>query len=84
MSKRAQERGTGEELVVAKSEPLSFISRSLSANQSLVLDTGTSYSPGNYSVGWNSDLTSAGKSVRDRGENSSSSSQVWHRCDNLF
>ena len=39
-------RNTGEEPVVAKSRPMSLISRSLSANQSPLLDSGMSYSPG--------------------------------------
>ena len=41
----------------------------------------TSYSPENYRLGWNSDLTSAEKSVRDRVENSTPSSQVSHRAE---
>ena len=45
MSKRVQERRTGEEPVVAKSRPVSLISRSLSANQSPMLDSAPSYSP---------------------------------------
>ena len=49
-----------------------------------MLDSGTSYSPGNYRFGWDSDLTSIEKSGRDRRENSASSSQVWHRDDNPF
>ena len=59
MSKRVQERRTGEEPVVAKSRPVSVISRSLSANQSPMLDSGTSYSSGKCRLGWNSDFTSA-------------------------
>ena len=58
--------------------------QSLSASQSPTLDSGTSYSPVNDRMDWNSDLTSAEKSVRDRVENSSSSSQVWHKGDNPF
>ena len=84
MLKRAQERRTGEEPVVAKSRPVSWVSRSLSANQSPLLDSGKTYSPVNCRLGWNSDLTSTEKSVRDRSENSASSSQVWHRDDNPF
>ena len=67
----AQERRTGEELVLAKSKPVSLMPRRLSANQSLTLDSGISY-------------TSTQKSGRERNENSASSSQVWHRDDNLF
>ena len=84
MSKRAQEERTGEELVVTKSRPVSLISRSLSANQSPMLDSGTSYSPENCRLGWNSVLTFTEKSGRDISENSASSSQEWHRDDNLF
>ena len=40
MSKTAQERRTGEEPVVAKSKPVNLISRSLSANQSPMLESG--------------------------------------------
>ena len=76
MSRRAQQRRTGEELVVAKSRPVSLISRSLSANQSAMLDSGTL-----HSSGWIFDLTSTEKSGRDSTENSASSSQVWHRGD---
>ena len=76
MSKRVQERRTGEEPVVAQSRPVRLISRSLSANQSPMLDSGTPYSP------VNSDLTSAERSGRDRNENSASTSQVWHKDDN--
>ena len=48
MSKRAQERRTGEELcVVVKSKPVSLVSRNLSAKQSPSLDSGASFSPGN-------------------------------------
>ena len=75
MSKRVQERKKGEELVVAK--PWSVkISRSLSANQSRTFDSGTSYSRVNCRFGWQSELTSTGKSVQDTVENSASSSQV--------
>ena len=35
-------------------------------------------------MGWNSDLTIAARSVRDRAKNSASSSQVWHRDDSPF
>ena len=84
MSKRAQERRTGEEPVVAKSKPVSLISRSLSGNQSPMLHPGLSYSPGNYRLGGSSDLTSTETSGRDRIENSASHSQVWHREDNPF
>ena len=83
-SKRAQERRTGEEPVVAQSRPVSLISRSLSANQCPMLDSGTSYSQENRRLGWNYDLTSTGKSWQDRNKNSASSSQVWHRDDNPF
>ena len=69
--------------MVAKSRPVSLISRCLSANQSPMLDSGTSYSPGNGRLGWSSDFTNTEKSGRDRNENSASSSQVWHRDDNL-
>ena len=84
MSKRTQERRTGEEPVVAKSRPVSLISRSLSANQSPMLDSGTSCSPGDYRFGWSSDPTSAERSVRDRVENSASRTQEWHRDDDPF
>ena len=82
MSRRAQERRTGEELVVAKRRQVSLISRSLSANQSPKLGSGTSCSQGNCRFGWNSDLTSTEKSGRDRNVNSALSSHVWHRDDN--
>ena len=42
MSERTQERRKGEELVVAKSRPVSLMSRSLSVNQSPMLYSGTS------------------------------------------
>ena len=84
VSKRARDRRTGQEVVVAKSRLVSLISRSVSAYQSPMLDSGVSFSFGNYRFGWHSDLTSAERSVRDRVENSASSSQVWHRDDNLF
>ena len=51
---------------------MSLISRTLSANQSPMLDSGTSYSPENHRLGWDSDLTSVERSVRDRVEKSSS------------
>ena len=70
--------------VVAKPRPVSLRSRSLSANQSPMLDSGASYSPRKCRLGWNSDLTSTEKSGRDSSENSASSSQVWHRDDKLF
>ena len=82
ISKRSQERRIEEELVVAKSRPVSLISRSLSANQSPMLSA--SYCPRNCRLGWNSDLLSTEKSGRDRSENSASSSQVWHRDHNPF
>ena len=85
MSKRAQERRSGEELVVAKSRPVSLISRSFELRINLpMLDSGTSYSPGNCRLGWNSDLTSTEKSGRDRSESSASSSHVSNRDDNPF
>ena len=46
MSKRAQERRKREEPVVAKSKPVSLVSRNLSAKQSPSLDSGASYSRG--------------------------------------
>ena len=57
--------------MLAKSKPVSLMPRRLSANQSLTLDSGVS-------------CTSTQKSGRERNENSASSSQVWHRDDNLF
>ena len=69
---------------LAKSRPVSLISRSSSANQSPMLDLGISYGLVKCRLGWNSDLTSTKKSGRDRNENSASSSQVWHRDDNPF
>ena len=42
MSKRAQERRTGDEPVVVKSKPVSMISRNGSAKQSPTLDSGSS------------------------------------------
>ena len=48
------------------------------------LGSGLSYSPGNCRMGWNYDVACVERSVRDRVLNSSSSSQVWHRDDNLF
>ena len=54
ISKRAQERRTGEELVVANWKPVSLISRTLSANHSPVLDSRTSHSPGKQGLGRNS------------------------------
>ena len=69
--------------MVATLRPVSLISRSLSANQSPMLDSGTSCSQENRRLGWNYDLTSTGTSVRDRNENAASSSQMWHRYDNL-
>ena len=66
MSKRAQERRTGEEPVVAKSKPATLVSRNLSAKQSPTLDSGASYSLANHSLGWNADFTSIERSVRDR------------------
>ena len=83
MSKSAQERRRGEELVVAKSKPASLTSRSLSANQTPTVGLRyviQSYSLENYRLVWNSDFTSTEKSGRDRNENSASSSQVWHRA----
>ena len=59
-------------------------SRSLSANGSPMLDSGTSHSTRNCRLGWNSDLTSTEKPGRDRNENSASGSRVWHRDDNPF
>ena len=56
-SKGAQERRTGKERVVAKSRPGSLITRSLIANQSPMLGSGTSCSPGTCRLG-DSDLTS--------------------------
>ena len=64
---------------MAKSRPVSLISRSFCANQSSMLDSGTSE---NCRLSWNSDLTSTEKLGRDRSENSASSFQVWHRGDN--
>ena len=75
---------SGEERVLAKSRSVRLNSSSLSANQSPILDSDTSHSPGNCRLGWNSDLTSSEKSRRDRSENPASSSQVWHRDDNPF
>ena len=49
-----------------------------------MLDSGTSCSPVNCGLSWNSDLTSTETSGRDRNENSASSSQVRRRDDNLF
>ena len=84
MSKRAQERRTGEELVLTNSKPESLTSRRLSVKQPFTLNSGTSYSPEKYRLCWNSDLTRCERSVPDRVEDSSSSSQVWHRGDNPF
>ena len=75
MSKRAQERKTGEEPVVAKSKPACLVSRNLSAKQSPSLDSGASYSPGSQGLGRNSVFTRAQRSVRDRVQNSTVSSQ---------
>ena len=83
LSERAQER-TEEEPVVAKSKPVSLVSRTLSAKQSASLDSGASYGPGSQGLGRNSVFTSAEKSVRDTVENSSSTSQVLHRGENPF
>ena len=69
---------------LAKSRPVSLISRSSSANLSPMSDLGTSYGVRKCRLGWNFDLTSTKKSRRDRNEKSASSSQVWHRDDNLF
>ena len=66
----------------AKSRSVSLISRSRSANQSSIMNSGTSYSLGNCRLNWDSDLTSNKESGRDRNENSASSSQVRHRDDN--
>ena len=74
----------GRRVCGGKSNPASLRSRSLSANQSPTLDSGTSYSPGNYRLGWNSDFTGAERSVRDRVENSRSRSRVWHKGENPF
>ena len=79
MSKRAQERRTGEELVLTNSRPESLTSRSLSVKQPFTLDSGTSYSPEKYRLCWNSDLTRCERSVPE-----SKISQVWHRGDNPF
>ena len=80
MSKRAQERRTREQPVLAKSRPVSLISRSLSAYQSPTLDSGTSYSPEKCRLGWNSDLTSTEKSGRATKENDNESSDTpWRK-----
>ena len=65
MSKWAQERRTGEELVVAKSKPISLASRKLSVKQSPTLNSGASYKPGNPRLGRNSVFTSTGRPVRE-------------------
>ena len=49
-----------------------------------MLDSGTSYSPGNYKLCSKSHFTSTERSVRDRVGNLTSSSQAWHRGDSPF
>ena len=69
--------------MLAKSKPVKLVSKRLNVNQSPMLDSGMSYTSGNYGMPtWNSDLTSTDKSGRDRNENSASSSQVWHQNGN--
>ena len=48
--------------MAAKSRPVRLISRSLSASQSHMLDSGRSCSPKNCRLDWNYDLTSTEKS----------------------
>ena len=84
ISKRAQERRTGEELVVANWKPVSLRSRSLSANHSPMLDSRTSYSPGKQGLGRNSVFMRTERSARDRVQNLTTNSHVWHRGDNSF
>ena len=75
--KRAQERRTGEEPVVAKSKPVSLVSRNPSAKQSPSLDSGASYRQVNQGLCRNSVFT-CGKVVK----NPTVSSQGWQRNDN--
>ena len=63
MSKWAEERRTGEELVVAKSKSISLASRKLSVKQSPTLNSGASYKPVNPRLGRNSVFTSTGRPV---------------------
>ena len=70
--------------MVAKSKPVSVVSRTRSAKQSASLDSGASYGSRSQRLGRNSVFTSAEKSVRDTVENWSSTSQVWHRGENPF
>ena len=79
MSKRAQERRTGEELAVAKSKPVSLVSRSLSAKQSSSLDSGAPYSLGNQGLCRNSVFTITERLVRDRVQNPTVISPEWQR-----
>ena len=65
--------------MVAKSRPVSLTSRSLSANQLPMLESGYHTAPGNCRLGWNFDLTCTERSGRDKIENAASSSQVWHK-----
>ena len=78
MPKRAQERRIGEELVVAKSRPVSLMSRSLTAKQS------PCWIRVNHTARRIADWVEIQKFGRDRNENSASSSQVWRRDDNPF
>ena len=73
MSKRAQERKTEEEPVVAKPKPVSLVSTNLSAKQSSSLDSGASYSPGIKD--WVGTLCS--RALRDRCKTESKTQQ----CD---
>ena len=84
MLKRSMhERKPREEPALAKSKPMSLVSKRVSVNQSLMLESGISHSPKNYGMpSWNSDLTSTEKFGRDSNENEASSSQVWHRSGN--
>ena len=68
MSKNAEESRTEEGPVVTKPRLACLVSWSLSANQSPILDSGTSYRPVNCISGWNSDLTRPEKSGRDKGK----------------
>ena len=78
MSKRSmQERKPGEEPVLAKSKPVSLVSKRACTGFGYIIQ------PVNYGTPRrNSDLTSTEKSGRDRNENAPSSSQVWHRNEN--
>ena len=80
VSKRAQERRTGEKPVVAKPKPASMISRSLRAKHPPTFDSGRGITD------WVGilDFTRTERLVRDGVENSTSSSPAWHRGDSPF